>query len=137
MSWLSNLGIVGTARRGTVLYDSGSVAAGAAIDTGVLDLTGISDLFFVATNAATGLARNLTMDSYLEDGTTAIDSGFVLRQVAVGAVTERGTAGVHAPAAVSTTPALTFSRPGPLPTKAQFHLVAAGAAAARLTIYAQ
>jgi hypothetical protein len=146
MSWLSPLGSYGvTAQpgeapvpvttRGAVLFDSGAVAAGAVIDTGILDLTEVGDLFFVAYNAATGLARNLTMDSYLDDGTTAIDTGHVLRQVAVGAVTERGTVGVHAPSAVSTAPALTFSRPGPLPPKAEFHLVAAGAAAARLTIF--
>jgi hypothetical protein len=124
MGWLSPLGSAAVVRRGSIVFDSGSVAAGAAIDTGVLDLTGIEDLFIVVTNAATGLAPNITMDS-----------GHVLRAVAVGAVVERGTVGVHASGAVGTAPALNFSRGGPLPTKAQFHLVANGAAAARVTIY--
>lgn len=69
-----------------VLYDSGSVAAGAQIQTPVLDLSTarVGEIQIIIDNTAGTALRDLTLTSYLEDGVTTIDS-VVLRKVAFGA----------------------------------------------------
>jgi hypothetical protein len=72
------------AGKGRVLYDSGTACnSGGACDSGVLDLTGISSLEVTVDNTASTTWRNLSMTSYLDDGTTTIDS-VVLRRVGWG-----------------------------------------------------
>lgn len=72
------------AAKGKVLYDSGVVASGAIITSGVLSLDGISELEVIADNTAGSVFRDLTMVSYLDNGTTQIDS-LLLRRVVWGA----------------------------------------------------
>lgn len=117
------------ARKGRVLYDSGAVGAGAAINSGVLDLTGVEDLLIVADNAAGAATRALTADVYLDDGVTAIVSALALRTVAIGAK-ELVTIGAGA---IATGLTAAFSLP--LPTKMKITLAAGGAANGRLTVY--
>jgi hypothetical protein len=118
---------------GHVLFDSGVVAAGAVIDTPVLDVAQSDGLYVVADNAAGAATRNVTMDTYLDDGATAIDSAFILRTVAAGAK-ERGTVGALNSGALGT-PALTFAFPCVMPSKVKLHFSAGGAANGRLTVF--
>lgn len=122
-----------TSALGSLLWDSGVVAAGAAIDSPVLDTTDATDLYVVADNSAGAATRNITIDTLLPDGLAVIDSGLVLRTVAAGAK-ERGTVGPTNSGALGT-PALNFSYPCTIPTRVRFHLVAGGAANGRLTIW--
>lgn len=94
---------------GSVLYDSGSVAAGAAIDSGVLDLTNVRELGIVVDNTAGAVLRDLSLLSYLADGATLIDT-VLLRRVAFGAAANgathdpgrvRGVVGPNPPGGVS------------------------------------
>lgn len=133
MGWLSTLGSIGATSRGTVLWDK-SVAAGAVIDSDVLDVTGIEALWVVVDNAGAAAAA-LTLDAFLDDGATAIVSGLALRTVGAGAK-EHGTIGPMN-AALGTAPTLNFALAIPLPTKVKLHLAAAGAATRRVTIYAR
>lgn len=73
-----------TAPKGQVLYDSGVVASGAAISSGVLDLTGINTVSIIVDNTAGTVVRNLSMVTYLGDGSTQVDS-VQLRKVMFGA----------------------------------------------------
>lgn len=131
----SNLGdamALRTAAKGLVVWDSGSVAAGAVIDSPLLDITGIQSLYVVVNNASAA-TRNLTLDAFLDDGTTSIDAGLVLRTVATGPVVERGALGAGAVAVG--TPALNFNYPVALPSKVKLHLVSGGAASGRVTVF--
>jgi hypothetical protein len=121
-----------TAVKGLVVWDSGSIAAGAVIDSPLLDITGVNTLYIVANNGSAA-TRNLTLDAFLDDGTTSIDAGLVIRTVASGPVVERGTIGKYATAVG--TPALQFNYPIALPSKVKLHLVAGGAGAGRVTIF--
>jgi len=85
-----------TASKGVLLYDSGSVAAGALIDSGVLDLTFYTSLEVVIDNTAGTAVRQLTMASFLADGVTQIDT-VPLRVVAFGTAP---TGSVYAPGRV-------------------------------------
>src|SRR6266542_3133186 len=105
-------------------WDSGTVAAGAVIDSPVFDTRELSQgLFIIAVNSGAA-TRNITLDSILGAG-TVVDSGLVIRTVVAGA-TERGTIGPQN--AALGTPVLIFAYPITLPTKIQLHLVAGGAA---------
>lgn len=81
---------------GGFTWDSGSVAAGAAIASPVLDLRDVRELLVVVDNTAGTTFRNLTLVSYLDNGTTQIDS-LLLRRVAFGAA---ATGSSYAPGAV-------------------------------------
>lgn len=78
---------------GSVLYDSGSVAAGAAIDSGALDLSFVNAVEVVIDNTAASVVRDLSMLSYLADGATLIDQN-VIRRCAFGVAP---TGAMHAP----------------------------------------
>lgn len=84
------------AKKGVVLYDSGSVAGGALIDSGVLNLTGIESLQVFVDNTAGAVFRDLSLLSYLDDGTTLVDTA-VIRRCGYGAAP---TGSNHAPGAV-------------------------------------
>lgn len=117
------------ARKGKVLYDGTTTTL--AVASPVLDLTGIEELYFVVANgdAAT---RALTMDTFLDDGSTNVDAAFALFAT-TAAAKSRGTIGRSSTGALGT-PAINFSLPISIPTKAQF-TVAAGTTSARLTIW--
>lgn len=81
---------------GEELYDSGNVAAGAAIDSGVLDLSRVRELEITVDNTAGTVLRDLSLLSYRPDGATLVDL-VVLRRVAFGAAP---TGSVYAPGRV-------------------------------------
>lgn len=114
-------------------WDSGVVAAGAVIDSPIFEVSDVDGLFIIADNSAGAATRNVTMDSYLGDGATIIDTALALRTVAAGAK-ERGEISVNGAGGLGT-PALNFAFPITLPTKVRFHLVAGGAANGRLTVF--
>jgi hypothetical protein len=124
----SDTGALRVAKKGKVLYDSGTVAAGAVINSPVLDLTGIESVSVIAANATGGSARSLSMTVYLDDGTTQIAS------FGVATVNGNDTAKITvAPDVTQFGPSVTsFSMV--VPTKAKFALAAAGAADARVTV---
>lgn len=68
----------------TVLFSSGIVAAGAEIITPVLDLRGTNGIGIVVDNTAGAVFRDLNLLSYLDDGTTLIET-LLLRKVGFGA----------------------------------------------------
>jgi len=124
----ADTGAIRVATKGKVLFD-GTGAAGANA-SGVLDVTGLTQIYVVVTNgdAAT---RNITLDTYLDDGATNVDAGLVLF-AATASNKSRGVIGAS-PGALGT-PALNFAFPIGLPTKLQI-TVAAGTTSSRLTIY--
>jgi hypothetical protein len=115
------------ARKGLVVYDSGVVAAGAVIDTDVLNLVAVEQLLFIVDNAGAA-ARNLNETMYLEDSVTALLGPSLLRTVVAGAKES----GIYGPGALATGSTFAVSRIPP--PRARYQLVAGGAAAARLTI---
>lgn len=114
-----------------VEWDSGVVAAGAAIASPIFDLTDVKGLYVVADNSAGAATRNVTLETMLGDG-TVIDT-VTLRTVAIAAK-ERGVVGPQSGGALGT-PALNFAYPITLPTKGRLNLAAGGAANGRLTVY--
>lgn len=89
-------GVQRVGKKGKVLFDSGVVASGAIINSPVLDLTGVETLEVFVDNTASTAVRDLTLTSYLDDGTTTIDT-LVVRKVAFGAAY---TGSQYAPGAV-------------------------------------
>lgn len=118
---------VRVSRKGRVLYDSGVVAAGVLINSGVLDLLAVDTLLFILNNAGAG-ARNLEETMYAADGATVLLGPVTLRAVAAGA-TETGTYGHSATGTGST-----FVVGRMPPTWASYQLVAGGAGNGRVTI---
>jgi hypothetical protein len=133
MSSLNTAGDLFTCGRNRVLYDSGSSAgAGAAIDSGILDVRDVSVLgVWVDLTGTTGTDA-LTLDLYL-DQSTVFASGLAVRTVA-SAAKELGTIG-PANAAVGTAPAIQFAMAVPLAPYVQLHL-ATNAAGRRLVVWA-
>lgn len=126
----STVGAHRMARKGKVLFDSGALTTLGA-NTGVMDVTGLEEIYVVVANgdAAT---RALTLDTYLDDGTTNVDAALLLF-AATNAAQSRGVIGRSASGALGT-PALNFSFPITLPTKMKLSL-AAGTTSARLTVW--
>lgn len=112
-------------------WDSGLVAAGAAIASPIFDASDVEGLTIVADNSAGAATRNVTLETILGDG-TVIDT-LTLRTVAI-AGKERGGVGPQSGGALGT-PALNFALPITLPTKVRVNLAAGGAANGRLTIF--
>ncbi len=117
-----------TARRGMVLYDSGVVAAGALIETPVLDLTVVEALLVVVLNGG-AVARNVGFTSYLEDGATVIWSTSALRAVLAGA-TESIVIGSYGAASQ-----VTLVQTSPVRVREKWTLAAGGAGNGRLTLF--
>lgn len=93
------MAMIQSSSRGTIvgtIYSSGSVAAGAAIDSGVLDLSPFREIEVFVDNTAGTVLRDLAMLSYLDDGTTLIDS-IVLRRCGFGTAPAGS---VYAPGAI-------------------------------------
>lgn len=93
------MAMIQNSSRGTIvgtIYSSGSVAAGAAIDSGVLDLSPFREIEVFVDNTAGTVLRDLAMLSYLDDGTTLIDS-IVLRRCGFGTAPAGS---VYAPGAI-------------------------------------
>jgi hypothetical protein len=112
---------------GVVLYDSGLVAAGAALDSGILCLGswfGQVGLYVFNADAA---ARQVNLFSYLDDGTTQI--GQTTLGNAAGSSWTSGSCGFGA----STTNAPICSAAG-LPPRGAFRVPAAGASNCRIVI---
>src|SRR3954465_750202 len=106
-------------RLGTQLSDSGLVAAGAIINTVVLDVRTITDLLVIVTNSDGAATRALTMTIYTADGNTALAT-LAVRTVAISA-----TETIHiGPCAVAT--GITAVSCLPLPCKVKLTLAAAG-----------
>lgn len=68
-----------THSRGSVLWDSTSVTTGAAIDSGVLDLSAFSELQVVVDNTSGTALRDVVLSSYLDDSVTLIGTVTVRR----------------------------------------------------------
>lgn len=115
----------------TNTYDSGSVAAGAAIDSGAVDFGSADEVTVTFDNSAGAVTRLPTVNFLRDDGT--VEFSPVLTTVAIGAkaafvvstsATARGTEGANG--SVGAIP-MTPSR------RLQFLLAAGGAAAGRIT----
>jgi hypothetical protein len=112
-----------------IIYDR-VVAAGAAFNTGVLDVSTYKNLMLVVTNSDAG-TRTLQVAFFLEDGTTAIYGPINIRTVGIGA-TETLTVGPGVTTGV--TAAFAYSV---IPTRVRYNVTAAGTSDFRLTIYAR
>lgn len=104
-----------------------SVAAGALVDTGAVDVKGCDALAVVADNSAGGVARNLTLDFLADDKTTVLYS--------VTASITNGTRGGFAvgQGAVAGTGITPISLPPPSYVRAQ--LAGGGAAAGSIALF--
>jgi hypothetical protein len=125
----ADTGAVRVAKRGKEVYDSGVVAAGADITSGLLDLSGVDSIGFVVNNAGAA-TRNLNLLIYRDDGTTLLAT-LLLRAVAAGAteVVNVGHGAINS--GVSAAWSLT------LPTKVKVQLATAGAANGRVTVFSR
>jgi hypothetical protein len=114
-----------------LLYDSGTVAAGAALSSGVLDLSKIETLFVVIFNGDAA-GRTLQSTIFLEDGTTQIQAATTIRAVAAGpSTTELLGIGPNV-VATGITAVVGYAV---LPTRLQLSITAAGTSNCRMTIY--
>lgn len=133
-STASAQGVIGATPRvrSSLVYDSGIVAAGGAIDSGVLDISAYSVCSVFVDNSAGAAVRLASWPGYMSDGTTQIVGvagiggagntaigGYGIYTIGVGG----GTAGVTAGAQFV------------LPPKMKFLVAAAGAANGRLVVY--
>jgi hypothetical protein len=108
-------------------YSSGSVAAGAGIDSGAVNVGGVSSIVCFADNTAGGSARNFVAVWLLDDKTTTVFSSTTsvtngttgAFTIGLGATSASGYTGVPA-------------SPGRF---MKFQLAAGGAAAGRLTCF--
>ena len=112
-----------------------SVAAGAAVQSPIIDTSKVKDISFLVDNSAGAGARNAFYTCFANDGTTAI---FTAPNVAV-AETAPGNAIITLSKTASAATAATRQTIHPFPPckKMQFNVAAAGAAAAGLAVYAR
>ncbi len=113
---------------GRVVYDSGSVASGAVITSGVLDLRPYQAVRITVLNSSGTNTRALTMQEYAEDLTTALPAAATPQ--AIGTV---GTS-AHVNYCLASTPNLTSAVSNGVPIAAVFSLAAAGTSAGRVII---
>jgi hypothetical protein len=106
-------------------YDSGSVAAGAAIDSGVVVTGSPSAITCFVTNADAGATRGFTVSFIADDGTTVL---FAPTAVTVG--TSSKVAVTIAPEATASSATAVSAKPT---RRMKFQLAAAGASAGRIT----
>lgn len=101
--------VAGVARAGSIsgptrgpkkavkFYSSGSVAAGAAISSGILDVTGIDELELFVNNAAGDAFRDVALTPYADDGVTPLGTTVVLKTVMYASSVTAQTANVTVP----------------------------------------
>lgn len=108
----------------TFAYDSGSVAAGAAIDSGVVRTNAPDVISCFVTNADGAASRSFTVTFYADDGVTVLFSptAVTVGTTAKVAVTIAGSATASSATAISAKPT----------RKMKFQLAAAGASAGRI-----
>jgi len=113
---------------GRVIYDSGIVASGAVINSGILDLRCFSSIRIIAYNADGAATRALTCQEYLSDLATPIPSTstpFTIATVATSSASRYG----FAPLAK-----FTADPSAGVPVAASFSLATNGSSNGRLTI---
>jgi hypothetical protein len=108
---------------------STTVAAGALIQTAVLDLANVSECVVYADNSGGGSTRALNADCMADDGTTV-----VYRATASLTTGTRGAILWGNSVGAASVPAITTVIPGGTCKKMQFALAAAGAAAGTLQV---
>jgi hypothetical protein len=72
------------AHKKEVIFNSGSVAAGASISSDVMDLTGVENVQIEIDNRSGTALRRLMLETYADDGVTLIGTAVPLRTVAYG-----------------------------------------------------
>lgn len=110
-------------------FESLGVAAGAVIQTAVLDLSNVTECIAYADNSLGGATRALTADCIGADGTTII-----YRVSNTVGIASRGLTAWGSSVAAAAAPAGTTIQPGATCKKMQFTLAAAGAAAGSLAV---
>lgn len=108
---------------------SSTVAAGAIIQTAVLDLSNVNECVAYADNSAGGATRALNANCIADDGTTTVFS--VSNTVAIAG---RGLTSWGKTVSAATLPTGVVVLPGATCKKMQFTLVAGGAAAGTLAV---
>lgn len=108
---------------------SSTVAAGAVIQTAVLELSNVNSCIAYADNSAGGATRALNADCLADDGTTV-----VFRAVNTVGIAGRGLTAWGSSVAAAAVPAGMVVVPGGTCKKMQFTLAAAGAAAGTLAV---
>jgi hypothetical protein len=106
---------------------TGAAAAGAAIDSGVQNISGAASVTCISDNSAGGSGRNFIATWYLDDGTTSL----FVSTTAVAL----GTTGVVVIDPSATTATGITPVPMTPARKMRFQLAAGGAAAGRLTCW--
>lgn len=119
----SDTGAIRTATKTVQVYDSGSVAAGAAIDSGVLDVSGATILsVYVAKGDTT--SRNASITFYKADGTSVVYTSGQSACASTYCLYNYGISATGGTASVALA----------LPSKFKFALAAGGAVAASIVI---
>lgn len=118
-------GALRTAVVGKVIYDSGDVAAGAVINSPVLDLSACSSLRVRVKNLDAAAARSLNFNEYLSDLTTSISGLTTVVSVIANSIPSFGFAAVSS---------VTASAVAGVPVAASFQLAAGGTAVGRIVI---
>lgn len=120
--------------RTELVYDSGSVAGGVAIDSGVINVAKYSVCSAFVDNSA-GLQRLVVFIGFESDGTTKLFDGTVGTGFGGTANVPASSLGVFTVGIPSGTAGITNGSIYVLPPKMQFKLNAAGTGAARVVVY--
>lgn len=113
----------------TLVYDSGVVASGAVINSGILDLRRFTQATIVCVNSDGASTRGLTFNVYPPSSTTAIGANITIGNVATGGVTQIATVGGGWTSGLGGYAGL--------PGFVQFTMAAAGSSNGRMMIWAR
>lgn len=80
-STASHVGALRVAHKGTRLYSSGSVAAGAVISSGVLNVAGLTELEVYADNSGGDAFRDVQVTMFDDDGVTPLGTTVTVKTV--------------------------------------------------------
>lgn len=117
-----------------LVYDSGSVASGAAIDSGVLDVSRYS-VCTAFTDSSAGSQRLVVFVGYQIDGSTVLFNGTTGTGTGGTANTPASSYGIFTVGIGASTAGITNASVYVLPPKMQFKMNAAGTGAGRVTVY--
>lgn len=116
-------------KKGKLVYDSGLVAAGAVINSGVIDVSGADQLLVLVINSGAA-GRVISVSAYDDAGSVLLDTPYA--PTVTAATTARYAFG-NGVVATGLTGAMSI----PLPNKMSFSLAAGGAGNGRIVVWAR